>query len=177
LDKRQNLGVTTIRQAEPNDADGIARVHVGAWKVAYKDLLPDEFLGRLRPDEWAPRYHFGYAEQGTPSTIVAIERDEIAGFSTIGPSRDADDQEAGEIYAIYVDPTRWGVGVGHLLLAESRQQLARRGHSEALLWVLLGNEQAQRFYVADGWILDGGQREENVWGVVANVIRMRRPVP
>jgi hypothetical protein len=45
------------------------------------------------------------------------------------------------------------------------------------LWVLLGNEQAQRFYVADGWILDGGQREENVWGVVANVIRMRRPLP
>ena len=104
-------------------------------------------------------------------------RREIAGFSTIGPSRDADGPDAGEIYALYVDPTRWGLGVGRLLLAESRKQLVRRGHSEALLWVLVGNEPAQRFYVADGWVLDGGQREENVWGVVANVIRMRRPLP
>jgi GNAT superfamily N-acetyltransferase len=167
--------VTTIRPAEPNDADGVAQVHVSAWKVAYRNLLPDEFLGRLRPDEWAARYHFG--EAGKPATIVAIERDEIAGFSTLGPSRDADDPEAGEIYALYVDPTRWGLGVGRLLLAASREQLAGRGHSEALLWVLVGNEQAQRFYTADGWILDGGQREENVWGVLANVIRMRRPLP
>jgi GNAT superfamily N-acetyltransferase len=169
--------VTTIRPAEPSDSAGIARVHVSAWQVGYKDLLPAEFLGRLRPDEWAARYHFGDTEQARPSTIVAIERDEIAGFSTIGPSRDADDPEAGEIYALYVDPTRWGFGVGRLLLAASREQLARRGRSEALLWVLLGNEQAQRFYVADGWVLDGGQREENVWGVLANVIRMRRPLP
>jgi GNAT superfamily N-acetyltransferase len=76
-----------------------------------------------------------------------------------------------------VDPTRWGLGTGRLLLAESTRRLFRLGHREALLWVLIGNEQAQRFYRAAGWTLDGAEREEDVHGVRANVIRMRRPLP
>ena len=51
------------------------------------------------------------------------------------------------------------------------------GFAEAVLWVLAGNERAQRFYRADGWHADGGRREEVVWGVRADEVRYVRSVP
>ena len=33
-----------LRPAEPADAMDVARVHVRAWQVAYRNLLPDEYL-------------------------------------------------------------------------------------------------------------------------------------
>jgi hypothetical protein len=55
--------------------------------------------------------------------------------------------------------------------------LAERGHSEAVLWVLEGNDRAARFYVADGWSPDGARRTETIWGVSVNDIRYRRRLP
>jgi hypothetical protein len=36
--------------------------------------------------------------------------------------------------------------------------------TEAVLWVLTGNDRAERFYRADGWLPDGRRREEDVCG-------------
>lgn len=49
-----------------------------------------------------------------------------------------------------------------------------RGFHEAILWVLAGNEPAERFYRARGYRRDGARRHENPWGVDAEVIRYRR---
>jgi hypothetical protein len=45
------------------------------------------------------------------------------------------------------------------------------------LWVLAGNERAKRFYHADGWVPEGSRRQQEVWGVMADEIRYRRPLP
>ena len=37
-----------LRPAEPADAMGVARVHVRAWQVAYRNLLPDDYLDSLQ---------------------------------------------------------------------------------------------------------------------------------
>jgi hypothetical protein len=54
--------------------------------------------------------------------------------------------------------------VGRVLLIAARAALVASGFREAVLWVLAGNERAQRFYRADGWLPDGARREEDVWG-------------
>jgi GNAT superfamily N-acetyltransferase len=41
----------------------------------------------------------------------------ICGFVMTGPSHDSDLQDARELWAIYVDPQRWGMGIGRLLMA------------------------------------------------------------
>jgi hypothetical protein len=56
-------------------------------------------------------------------------------------------------------------------------QVACRGYAEAIVWVLVGNEQAQRFYRADVWRPDGCRRQEDVWGVRADEVRYRRFLP
>lgn len=169
----------TVRPARPADALAVAGVHVRAWQVAYRGLLPDDHLDSLRVDEARlARYRFGVDDPGAPFTLLAVERDgAVTGFVTVGPTRDQDVPGAGECYALYVEPSRWGEGTGRCLLAEGRAALVARRHRLAVLWVLAGNEAAQRVYRADGWRLDGAARHEEVWDVPADVVRMRRPLP
>lgn len=153
----------------------MAAIHVRCWQVAYRGLLPDAYLDGLRTEDRMVRYTLGSTDPGAPATILAVDG-KIWGFATTGPSRDRE-PVAGEIYALYVDPRNWGLGAGRLLVAEARAALSRRGFAEATLWVLVGNERAQHFYCADGWLPDQSRRTEAVWGVKVDVIRYRRALP
>jgi GNAT superfamily N-acetyltransferase len=166
-----------VRTATTDDRAAVAAVHVRSWQAVYRGLLPDEYLDGLRPEDRATRYTFGSDESSRQSTIVAVENGVISGFATMGPSRDSDIPDAGEVYAIYVDPDSWGLGVGRLLMTTARSHLERMGFSRALLWVLDGNDRAQRFYDTDGWVPDGVRREEERWGVMSREARFRRPLP
>ncbi|MGN6256302.1 MAG: GNAT family N-acetyltransferase [Solirubrobacterales bacterium] len=165
-----------IRPARADERLEIARVHVRSWQVAYRGLIDDDFLDALRPEDRAGIYELGSAEKGEVETVVALVEGSIVGFSAFGPCRDADAPGAGEIYALYVDPDHWGTGVGRALLLESRRRLAAAGFEEGVLWVLLGNEGAKRFYAADGWRPDGATREEQPYGPLVEVRRFRRPL-
>jgi len=166
--------VPTLRDATPEDALAIAGVHVRSWQAAYRGLIDAEFLDRLRPEERAGSYRLGDPDPSAPRTVVAEAGGEIWGFATTGPCRDADARDAGELYALYVDPPRFRSGTGRLLLEAATGRMRADGFSEAVLWVLRGNEVAERFYAAAGWRRDGAEREEQPYGVVSNVLRMRR---
>jgi GNAT superfamily N-acetyltransferase len=170
---RHDRVVIEFRDATPEDAMAVAVVHVRAWKAAYRGLLPDEFLDALTPEQRATHYTFGSSDPADPRTMLAIADGAVAGFATTCPSRDEDLPEAGELGALYIDPSLQGGGVGRELLCRARERLVDEGFTEALLWVLRGNENAERFYRADGWARDGAEREEDPWGVVSTVIRYR----
>lgn len=166
-----------LRRAVPGDELAVAEVHVHSWQVAYRGLLDDAFLDALSAEERARRYRFGAAGRGEPVTTVAVEgtdHEAVTGFVTFGASRDADQPADAEVYALYVDPGRFGTGVGRSLLADARGQLVSDGYESALLWVLAGNDRAAAFYRADGWVADGTRRVEDVYGVTAEVARFRR---
>ncbi len=162
------------RLARPEDALAVARVHVRSWQVAYRGLFADEFLDALSPEERATRYSFDTRDPAAPRTVLAVEGGEVLGFVTTGPSRDADAPGAGELYALYVDPPSWGRGVGRRLMRRAYAELRALGAEQALLWLLVGNSAAERFYRRDGWCPDGARRLEDPWGVEAEVIRFRR---
>jgi ribosomal protein S18 acetylase RimI-like enzyme len=146
-----------LRDARPEDAAEVAGVHVRSWQVAYRGLLPDDYLDGLRPEERAARYTFGSSDPHGPATVVACLDHVICGFVTTGRSRDADTSDMGEILALYVDPPSWDLGVGHRLMTDARVRLGQGHFTDAVLWVLVGNERAQRFYHRDGWGRDDGQ--------------------
>ena len=163
-----------LRRAEPDDAMAVARVHVRSWQVAYRRLLPDDYLDQLRPEDRAKTYDFANLDPLKPRTVVASEERVILGFATTMPSRDADLPEHGELCAIYVDPDRWGQGIGMALLSAARANLFALGYRQALLWVLAGNARAERFYRTDQWVADGCCRTDSVWGVTVNEVRYQR---
>ncbi len=165
-----------VRRAEPGEELAVAAVHVRAWLAAYRGLVDDDYLDNLRAEDRAAVHSFGATGPDAPETLLAVDGEEILGFVVFGPSRDADTPDAGEIFALYIDPPRWGGGVGRLLMREARESLRQRGLSQGTLWVLEGNEQAERFYRAEGWAPDGAEREEDPYGPLVTVRRFRRPL-
>jgi GNAT superfamily N-acetyltransferase len=163
-----------IRAAKPEDAMGVACVHVRSWQAAYRTLLPDAYLDQLRPEDRAKRYEFDSADPRKPHTIVAAEGETICAFATTAPSHDSDLPNHGELCALHVDPGWWGKGIGVALVSAARARLLELGFRSALLWVLAGNFRAERFYRNDGWSPDGVQRTDSVWGVTVNELRYRR---
>ncbi len=170
----KNVHVLLVRPARTDDDAEVAGVHVRSWQAGYRGLLPDDYLDGLRTEDRRGRYAFGSSDPAVPSTLVAAEDGAIRGFVTTGPWCDAQDGAVGEVLALYVDPAAWGLGLGRRLVAEGRAQLDRIGFAEAVLWVLVGNDRARRFYRADGWVPDGARRTEEVWGVVVDEVRLRR---
>jgi ribosomal protein S18 acetylase RimI-like enzyme len=162
-----------LRPATPADVYEVARVHVRAWQVGYRGILPDAYLDGLRPEDRVSRYTFGDPDPEKPFTIVAVDRSSIVGFVTTGPAREGTGG-AGHLMALYVDPEHWQRGIGRTLIARGRDELAGRGYREAVLWVLAGNERAQRFYAADAWVFDGHVDREEIWGIVVTDHRYRR---
>lgn len=163
-----------LRRAEPNDAMEVARVHVRSWQVAYRNLMPDDYLDQLRPEDRADRYDFSNLDSHKPYTIVATESGKIRGFATTAPTRESNMPDYGELYALYVDPGHWGRGIGVALLSAARSRLLDLGFRNGLLWVLAGNARAERFYRKDHWTRDGLSRTEEVWGMKVSEILYRR---
>jgi GNAT superfamily N-acetyltransferase len=165
--------VTTVRHATSADADAIGRVQVETWRTAYAGLLPQETIDAFdvgaRQEMW--REGLSRAPRLGSATFVAVVDDEIVGFTTVGASHSEDG--TGELYAIYVDPSSWGTGAGRALIERAEASLRESGFPAALLWVLEGNERAERFYRAAGWQRDG-KKEDDFQGARVTELRYRK---
>jgi len=165
--------VTTVREATVADADAIGRVQVETWRTAYAGLLPRETIDAFDVGARQAMWREGLARTPQPgsATFVALVEDEVVGFSTVGASYSEDG--TGELYAIYVDPSRWGSGAGRALIERAEASLRESGFASALLWVLEGNERAERFYRAAGWEHDG-EKEDDFQGATVIELRYRK---
>ncbi|WAC93268.1 GNAT family N-acetyltransferase [Mycobacterium sp. Aquia_213] len=166
-----------VREATAADKLAVARVHVRSWQQGYRDLVAQDFLDGLRPEDMATRYAFdGMDLRHGPYTLVAVDCDTIRGHTTIGPSRDDDAVDSGEIWSLYVDPVYWGSGVSDALLAAGCSRLNQAGHEEAFLWVLATNMRARRFYERHGWTTDGVQQTVVLGGASVQQVRYVTPL-
>jgi ribosomal protein S18 acetylase RimI-like enzyme len=105
---------------------------------------------------WRERLTDAKAPQHRRRVNVAVDRESMLGFIGAGPSRERDAlPHSGEIYAIYVHPQHWSMGVGQALMSSTVAHLAEGGARDALLWVLATNARARRFYGLAGWAWDG----------------------
>jgi GNAT superfamily N-acetyltransferase len=157
----------SIRAATPADARGIAGVHVAAWKIGYRDLLPQVVLDAQSIDEREETWHgFLTDDANDVRTIVAEDSGDITGFiSIIGVARD-DDARPGtaEIPALYVHPMRWRNEIGMSLMLVALSALRASEAIDVTLWVIEDNERARAFYARCGF-KDDGAVKQNQFGV------------
>lgn len=163
-----------LRPAAPDDAIAVAHVHVRAWQVAYRGVMPEAYLSGLRPEDRAQRYDFASLDPARPRTLVAVEADTVLGFATVSPARDEDAAGQGELCALYVEPDCWGRGIGRALTSAARRQLHDLGFRKAVLWVVAGNARAEQFYRTDGWTCDELRRPRQIWNVTVSTVRYSR---
>jgi ribosomal protein S18 acetylase RimI-like enzyme len=166
----------TIRAAKFDDCDAIGIVHVRAWMAAYRGVMPDEYLDGLRAEDRATmwRRYFAIPRPDQELTVVA-HAGEVVGFAASGPEAgDAARSDVGELYAINLEPSSWGNGVGRALLRDVTTALATAGYQSAVLWVAPQNARARSLYESEGWIDDDSAREQELLGVTVSEIRYRR---
>lgn len=175
-----------MRTATPADAPAVGRLSVDAWRAGYADLMPADALAALDVEQrtayWHEvlsgdlgRRHVVVAESpGSPAPAGSPEG--VVGFAAFGPEAAAEPTVRGELYALNVDPHRWGGGVGTALLSAVQQTLVADGYPEAVLWVLPGNARARALYERHGWVTEPVVQDIDVMGVQVTVQRLRRPL-
>ncbi len=154
-----------IRRAVEADANDIATLHARAWQWAYRGQVPAAYLDGLtakveqRAAWWRDRLRRSPSDQ---RTWVAERGGSIVGFVSAGPSRDADAKlGTGEVYAIYLDLSIVGRGIGRILFDRAVGDLEDSGFHTATLWVLTTNDRARLFYEKAGWSPDGTTKTED----------------
>jgi ribosomal protein S18 acetylase RimI-like enzyme len=130
----------------------IGGVVVETWRSAYRGIVPDAYLTSLSPAERADQWrHFLADRGGTRFVLVAHdEGDDLVAFAAGGPERSGDSKYRGEVYAIYVLPSRQARGFGRALMRAVASRLAAGGIKSILLGVLEANIRARTFYEALG---------------------------
>ena len=152
----------TIREAAPEDAEAIARVHVESWRTTYPGIMPQDHLDDLSlvasTETWSLVLRGG--SQAKTSVFVA-EQDggEIVGFVSGGAERSGDPDYQGEVYALYLLQSAQGHGFGRRLVQTLACRLSSDGYRTLLIWVNAQNP-ARHFYEALGGVAARtGQRE------------------
>ena len=158
----------------------MGRVHVRAWQAAYRGLMPDDYLDGLRAEDRAAMWRRQVSRSGGDGLLVAELEDVVVGFVAFGPERDPRDGDSdgrGEVYAINLDPDRWGQGIGRRLFLAAVGALEEQGFADLVLWVVPENARARRLYESEGWMPDGMSKEDNILGATVTDIRYRRSAP
>jgi GNAT superfamily N-acetyltransferase len=163
-----------VQDARVEDAAAIARVHTRSWQVGYAHAFPEEALRAISVERRAEFWSRWLATLAPRAAIVVADLNgDVAGFASVGAAREGD-VGTGELYAIYVDPDRWGTGIGRALIAEAEERLRAASFGEAILWVLDDNPRARRFYEAAGWAHDGGTKQDTHLDTLVDEVRYRK---
>ena len=137
----------SVRDAQPDDVDGIARVHVQGWRESYAGFLSAEALAGLSVEERARMWRHAFAKPEPRAKFLVAEaaEGEIVGFARGGPGLPGGSVPLGteaEIYAVYLLDKVKRRGIGRRLMAGVFEHLAAQGFASVGSWVLTGNAAA-----------------------------------
>ena len=166
-----------VREAQAADARTVAEIHVAAWRAAYRELMPADYLASLSAGERTDMWTRSIIRGGPWRLAIAEIDGALAGFCSFGPTRDELADDVAEIYAVNVAPERWRLGAGRALCEHALRQAASREHKTMTLWVVKGNDPARRFYERLGYRPDGAERvNSQLVPIPFNEVRYRRPI-
>jgi GNAT superfamily N-acetyltransferase len=158
------------------DCTRVAEIRVGGWRSAYRGLVPQSYLDAMSVPEDAERHRARLLAPAPGVLQLVAEQDgETVGWLCHGPCRDGQVPPGSvELYALYVDPLRFGAGTGQALVGESIRRCSAAGHTRMYLWVLRDNTRARRFYEQSGFAADGTEEPYEVDGVEVPEVRYVR---
>ena len=126
-----------VRPAVFRDAQGIAHVHIQSWQAAYAELMPAEVIAARSLAQRTAQWQQWMSERPHESIWVTTQEDRILGFVAGGPTRGTWAAWCpGEIYALYLDPSVFGQGLGARLLQQMIEHLKSQGYASQWVWVL-----------------------------------------
>lgn len=164
-----------VRPAKPEDAPGIALVHVRGWQIAYIPFFTEGFLSQLSVEERTGRWRHLLEGAATFQTLVAEENGRVVGFAGLGRSAEDLGDDVGELNGLYVDPDFWGRGIGSALLKTAEAGMREAGFERAVLWSIGAYERTRTFYERRGWQPDGATKPHKAGPELVRLARALAP--
>ncbi|KAJ2964845.1 hypothetical protein NQZ79_g266 [Umbelopsis isabellina] len=145
-----------LRVAKDKDYEMLVQMHVESWRVAYRGLVPDQYLDEdvveERQKHWKEKLPFNGPDR---STVIAYDdtTGQTAGFIL---SEYDQTKEKDMIYIdhLHVLPGWQGSGIGKKLLQNVYDWTRSKALNKVYLYVLEQNAKAIDFYESRGWIHD-----------------------
>ena len=135
----------TIQKPDASHLNNLAKLHLKVWQQSYVGIVSADYLDNLRVEYYLQLWKsFFQKKKHDQGTFVALQKNEIIGFVRYGSPRE--DLEGGEIYALYIDKTFQGQGLGKALFLKACSELKCLGYNACYLWVLKANESGRGFY-------------------------------
>ena len=145
-----------VRAAGGGDFIAAARVRARSWRAAHEGLVPPSYLDAMADESSIRAWVQRASTSGVSRHHVAVLDGVVVGFTGVGErTRRRRSQDVGEVFALYADPSVWGVGVGRALMQAALGDLRTHNYRHACLWVLVGNARAITFYEGAGFVATG----------------------
>ena len=167
-----------MRIARPSDVPAVGLVQATVWRDAYAAVLSPEVLERFEGPAFARVWRASLATPPSPrhELLVACAGDQVVGFAAVGPSADADADDAqGELLALGVHPAGTP-GRARLAAAQRRRRHPARAAVRPAdrLGAAPATRRPARSSVASGLSPDGAYRDRVVDadGTVVREVRL-----
>ena len=136
-----------VRTATPDDVPEIIRIGERGWNAAYGDILSQDTIDTAMAEWYDPDSIRNAIDREDWAYIVA-EAADVVGFVSGGPRGE---ERVAAIGAVYVDPERWGCGIGTALLERFESCCHNQGCDRLEFRVLAENEVGVSFYRKHGY--------------------------
>lgn len=163
----------TIRRATAKDVPTISEIYALSWKVAYRGMIPQQYLDDLKLDFWNHKFYDWITNSELRADLLYVD-DVPAGCVAYGKARDEQLSNWGEIVSIYFRPEYFRKGYGHKLIATAIENLRADGYKDCYLWVLSENKNAQHFYEQNDFVCDHNHCHSEIMGKQLTELRYIR---
>ena len=162
----------TIRLAKPDDAQDMAEVHARSWEVAYKDIIPIEYIkakNATRPD----LYKRIITDENTTQHVIQANGKTV-GIMGFGEPKDDDaDDNYYELHGVYLHPDYYRKGIGTKAVDFAFEKARKLNKKYMNVWVFAENYNSIKFYEKCGFIADGKTKDYDC-GKILKCIRMKK---
>ena len=149
--KRRNMPrdvEIVLFDAHIHNSRHLADLHIAAWKVAYRGVMPDAVIRNLSVRQFEDRWDdlLSNPLEGVFTLLAVATGGTLAGFVRGGRARDAAAPWRFELFALNVHPRYQRRGIGNLLANEAIYRMRDVGAGTVGAWVLDGNRSARWFF-------------------------------
>jgi GNAT superfamily N-acetyltransferase len=129
----------SIRPAQLDDAQAIARCHIAAWRDTYRPIIADEYLANLSLDEHTLLWIDRIQRPGCYTFVAERRPGELIGLINGGPERNDRSDYRGEIYGMYIRKEFRAQGIGRKLLQKFAAALVQDRITTLIVWAFERN--------------------------------------
>jgi GNAT superfamily N-acetyltransferase len=120
-----------VRNAELEDIDAIAAIHVASWNRAYRGLVPEELSNERTLEFRARQWSEAFRREDAIILVACDEESSLKGFASA--SLIESERFSSYLETLYVAPEVWNMGIGSRLLAAVAKILLSRAANTLVL--------------------------------------------